>query len=490
MRKKSGILNGIEDENIIHIPDDDNGDAAGDASKPPSSTQHDHTTRASIHGRADALYDARYHPMDDVTRPKRAARVRGVSDVYNFEGESEVRFLSGSENDDTGPPPKKRRYATPTRRSSRPAAQKSVNYKATVHPQDASLRELGVIGNRRCDPTKSGEKHSDKRPNSRDVTAGTSNDIDQPALPLTDALSQASTSDSDEVLRYAEGWGVFGLKTGERYFRHEGVSRVHFPAGKVSDKDEEAEGDEGDASDNTDMAGLAAEIAGMTEDDSDEQTNEPGPNQQQGAVVILSDSVQTSDSSTAVHSDENMAVVSHKAGDTVGKEPFVAAAEYSLQRHDVTLSHFRRAGEEHTRTLQAGTTSRSVYMTSEPLQEPQQAQELETVDIDPQQQGEKISYGSDFHVVPSSSLLPTQQPKPVDLALTQNKHKGLSESGLHQYRNHHNPHVVSQSFGRLVRNPNDTGTFQTSKSTTTPAESVRSPLPMLWSTSPSVLFCR
>lgn len=137
----------------VEISDDENGDE-----KAPNVTQQPvHSTRASRYGRAAVNYDMKYHPMDEVTRPKRAAKRRSGSrsvstsakrdlqDDTSEESEAseakDARSEPESETDgqfDIGDLLATQRVPDPkaTRRSGRSEAHKAVNYSRKYHPQD------------------------------------------------------------------------------------------------------------------------------------------------------------------------------------------------------------------------------------------------------------------------------------------------------------------------------------------------------------------
>src|ERR1700742_2468662 len=101
------------------------------------------TTRQSIHGRAEAMYDQKYHPMDDyirrgskrqkVERPQRRSPEQEAPEIL----ESIEANSSDSESEGCETP------TIPThgeRRSKRIAStQKKPLYNTNVHPQDRVL---------------------------------------------------------------------------------------------------------------------------------------------------------------------------------------------------------------------------------------------------------------------------------------------------------------------------------------------------------------
>lgn len=155
-------------------------------------TQRRHATRSTRNGRADVNYSAKYHPMDEVTRPKRAARITGSRPPTSFADTSdeEEPELSDGESSDEGEPSEG--SGTPTtrapdpravRHSSRAEAQKQVNYSKAHHPQDWAIR-----GFRRSAKRKRRSLSSDKPQKKPKKQAA-------PASPI--ALSSDKTSDSD-----------------------------------------------------------------------------------------------------------------------------------------------------------------------------------------------------------------------------------------------------------------------------------------------------
>ncbi|KAK3716200.1 hypothetical protein LTR37_006645 [Vermiconidia calcicola] len=152
-----GVLRGLHPQNVlpppkaqetIEILDDDDDD-------PKPAQEPKHATRQSRYGRATETikYDMKYHPMDEITRPKRAARrrsgSRSLSAAMHDGEETEEESLPSSAQDDVSerdctdgesdgeaprsPDPRASRV------SARAAAQKFVNYSAKHHPQDYGL---------------------------------------------------------------------------------------------------------------------------------------------------------------------------------------------------------------------------------------------------------------------------------------------------------------------------------------------------------------
>lgn len=162
---------------------------AGDEAEVKPSQPSTRSTRGSRYGRADVNYDMKYHPMDEVTRPLRAAKRRSggrsVSESLTHEDgvtsdESEPPSpMSGSESDEDDADDDEdeesaalmstQRAKDPkaTRTSTRAAAKKPVDYSRFHHPQDRWLlgrkhrNENLVPTDRDLDslPTKRSRKH-------------------------------------------------------------------------------------------------------------------------------------------------------------------------------------------------------------------------------------------------------------------------------------------------------------------------------------------
>jgi hypothetical protein len=143
---KPGILHGLDSDNIIPTPEIGRigEDAAEEYSTPTSTNACRHTTRQTIHGRQDALYDVKYHPMDDVVRPVNAAKHRFHAVTRSGDSDDEGDIMSSVEpgsaiaNEEERPP--KRRRGNGTKRSNRASNGKFVNYNTQHHPQDDLLR--------------------------------------------------------------------------------------------------------------------------------------------------------------------------------------------------------------------------------------------------------------------------------------------------------------------------------------------------------------
>ncbi|KAK1821265.1 hypothetical protein LTR12_004323 [Friedmanniomyces endolithicus] len=149
-----------------------------DGSVPEAVRQSKHETRAARHGKVPALTNLKYHPMDEVLFPSRAAKNRlGLSSksvMVKLESDDETSDASDTtspadsdsndsesepddddENDDAVPVLTKR---TPDpkaiRHSARSEAQKAVNYSRKFHPQDLAIRGYRSKAN---DAIKAGE---------------------------------------------------------------------------------------------------------------------------------------------------------------------------------------------------------------------------------------------------------------------------------------------------------------------------------------------
>ena len=155
-------------------------------------TQPRHATRSTRNGRADVNYSQKYHPMDEVTRPRRAARITGSRPPTSFadtSDEEEPELSSGESSDADEPgeglntPATRAPDPRAVRHSSRAEAQKQVNYSKAHHPQDWAIE-----GFRRSAKRK-------RRSVSTDKPRKKNKKQDTPASPI--ALSSDKTSDSD-----------------------------------------------------------------------------------------------------------------------------------------------------------------------------------------------------------------------------------------------------------------------------------------------------
>ncbi|KAI7476410.1 hypothetical protein KC351_g9464 [Hortaea werneckii] len=113
------------------------------------------STRAARSGRQQVNYDMKYHPMDEVTRPKRAAKRTPASrqpktpvkiDVGTSDASSNIDLdlLSGEDESELESDNKENELARKpdpraTRHSARSEARKAVNYSRKHHPQDHGL---------------------------------------------------------------------------------------------------------------------------------------------------------------------------------------------------------------------------------------------------------------------------------------------------------------------------------------------------------------
>ena len=195
-------------------------------------TQPRHATRSTRNGRADVNYSQRYHPMDEATRPRRAARITGSRPPTSFAetSDDEEPELSSGESTDADEPSEgsdtpATRTRTPdpraVRHSSRAQAQKQVNYSKAHHPQDWAIsgyRRSAKRKRRGLSPDKPRKKtknraapaspialSSDK---TSDDDSSESDDDEAPAnYPLTDAalLSRSQSESPDAYQVHGDG---------------------------------------------------------------------------------------------------------------------------------------------------------------------------------------------------------------------------------------------------------------------------------------------
>ncbi|EON60969.1 hypothetical protein W97_00179 [Coniosporium apollinis CBS 100218] len=245
-RRHPGILAGIDEHNVIEVSDED--EAAPDN---PTSSFHHHTTRASVYGRADALYDMKYHPMDDVMRPSQAAKRRKLTDVIEASSEEEDFVAQSSSSDYNGVDSRRRfgtqREPTSSRHSARTASKPLVNYDVRIHPQDNILADLGVPGFprhwKRATVSAEDEVSTSRNKSkscSSNSTARTSSSASNPSTKHKPSQGRKGTKDDralqnspHAIKRYAEPLGVWTLEPGERYFRHDVDSWFEDPSTRV-----------------------------------------------------------------------------------------------------------------------------------------------------------------------------------------------------------------------------------------------------------------
>ncbi|KAF2645346.1 hypothetical protein P280DRAFT_513257 [Massarina eburnea CBS 473.64] len=145
-RRRENLLVGLDLQNIIAAAEEETADQAPSSSKATSS----HNTRASTstRRRSQIRYNQKYHPMDDVIRPRQAAKLRATyasdsgSQETNFRGSYDSPTSSASEIVEP-----KRQVLTrpPTRRSAR-RYNPDVLYDMKVHPQDAIIEGMNEVG--------------------------------------------------------------------------------------------------------------------------------------------------------------------------------------------------------------------------------------------------------------------------------------------------------------------------------------------------------
>ena len=145
-----GALRGLDMGNMLAPPDTRHSpDASEDGRQSMATGMPQHETRASRHGKAPVNYSAKWHPMDEVMRPKRARALASGSTSRrraNDSDDSEPEPFSGgdtSDEDDEDETPDTSFEREPdikaTRRSARSEALKPVNYSKAHHPQDHLL---------------------------------------------------------------------------------------------------------------------------------------------------------------------------------------------------------------------------------------------------------------------------------------------------------------------------------------------------------------
>jgi hypothetical protein len=149
-----GALRGLDKGNMLAPPESRySPDAGEDGRRSMTADTPQHETRASRYGKAPVNYSAKWHPMDEVMRPKRARNLAGSSmsrrRAADDSDDSEPEPFSGGdtgdeddEDDEDGTPDKsfeREPDAKATRRSARSEALKPVNYSKAHHPQDHLL---------------------------------------------------------------------------------------------------------------------------------------------------------------------------------------------------------------------------------------------------------------------------------------------------------------------------------------------------------------
>ncbi|KAF2493822.1 hypothetical protein BU16DRAFT_528022 [Lophium mytilinum] len=272
-KKNTGMLAGLDYQNIIYISDDENDST--DYVTPPTSSYH--TTRQAVRGeqKVDLQYDGSYHPLDDYLRPKQAARVRSryEADVKHEDVDSgsesdsdreSLKSESGSESEEEDVVKSKatnklkgkdiKVERSPTRRSTRALQQSRVIYDVKVHPQDKELSELGIVTGRKRrmvessddeeeEPSYQRKKSKPIRTSSRAVEGRAVRFRPQNrkarAQPAASSYDASHTTEYSAPHYYAEGLDVFDMPPGERYFPHKndalfdglltpnGVFRIH-----------------------------------------------------------------------------------------------------------------------------------------------------------------------------------------------------------------------------------------------------------------------
>ena len=190
----------------------------------PPTKSHEHVTRQRIHGReAVGVFDAKYHPMDDFTRPAAAKRHRQKFNITHESSENEIDEeddesldLDSDSSSDAKPPPPKRRLVVSrgTRKSTRISKLEPYDYNGLRHPQDKQLRkvlgrDLGslrsqpskrkrVIKRRSPTPEKQESDHGDGDDNDEnDAVEGSQSQHKSPIHVSSDSASETDDDDDD-----------------------------------------------------------------------------------------------------------------------------------------------------------------------------------------------------------------------------------------------------------------------------------------------------
>lgn len=164
-----------------------------------------HETRSTRNGRADVNYSQKYHPMDEVTRPKRAHRITGSRSLSasasrhepETSDEDEPELYSASETSDSTEPDEDEEAPTErtpdpraVRQSARAEAKKSVNYSRKHHPQD------GAIPGTRCLAKRKKRSAPKNKPAKKKVKAQTSDD--RPIILSSDKVIDSDSENEAE----------------------------------------------------------------------------------------------------------------------------------------------------------------------------------------------------------------------------------------------------------------------------------------------------
>jgi len=181
-----GPLRGLDTSNMLAPPDRRHSHSASEDGRqitPAVTPQHE--TRASRHGKTSVNYSAKWHPMDEVTRPKRPRALAGGSasrqtTEVSDDSEPESFFGGATEDDDDDDddddempdaPFEREPDAGATRRSGRTEAMKPVNYSRAHHPQDHLLPFHRNRAKRQRRSTSSTKPQKTKASSEPDVTS-------------------------------------------------------------------------------------------------------------------------------------------------------------------------------------------------------------------------------------------------------------------------------------------------------------------------------
>ncbi|TKA67571.1 hypothetical protein B0A49_06721 [Cryomyces minteri] len=254
------MLRGLDTENILQNPPSTQAVIQVPSDEDPrivTGASSGHTTRAQIHGPQPGLYDMKYHPMDEVTAPARAAQHRRLTsglvsedeETYDGGSDTEDAYAEDDNDDESNTAADRedgndsdaagisRKDVFSLKYSLRDAPKKKMYYNQKYHPQDAAI---GIRHPRKRSMTRDaagtlttrrGSVHK-PTPTRRDTTCTDPQSIEkqeEPELTKSPSITSLASSAKDRPLvRYTEGLAIWDTKSGERFFRHDKES--HYPS--------------------------------------------------------------------------------------------------------------------------------------------------------------------------------------------------------------------------------------------------------------------
>jgi hypothetical protein len=240
-------MRGLDPDNMLEQPDIEASTEERTMREASVAPATHHATRSTRNGRADVNYSQKYHPMDEVTRPKRAQRITGSRSLSTaadetsddddepelYSGDTTGEEEEGDQDEEPDSPVMRIPDPRAVRQSGRTEAKKQVNYNGSHHPQDWAL----------FGPRRSAKRKRQSTPASKPKKRAKKQVFPEKPIVLSSDKTGDSDSDSDGDMDDENGSPVVHLSrsaaslpgeqkepSGEHHFRSNG-SRTASPDG-------------------------------------------------------------------------------------------------------------------------------------------------------------------------------------------------------------------------------------------------------------------